>query len=72
VLRIREHAPTPFPSVVFIFGLTVESIKELGVASHNIRGMMKVLDLKIDLILSNNNYVLKKSKKNKFNYTKFS
>jgi hypothetical protein len=30
VLRAREHAPTLFPSVVFIFGLVVESIKELG------------------------------------------
>jgi hypothetical protein len=29
----RERAPTPSPSVVFTFGLTVESIKELGGAS---------------------------------------
>jgi hypothetical protein len=29
----REHAPTPSPSVVFTFGLTIESIKELGGAS---------------------------------------
>jgi hypothetical protein len=30
VLRAREHASTPSPSVVFFFGLVVESIKELG------------------------------------------
>jgi hypothetical protein len=29
VLQAKEHAPTPSPSVVFTFGLTVESIKEL-------------------------------------------
>jgi hypothetical protein len=34
--------------------------------------MMKVLELKIDLILSNNKHVLKKSKRNKFKYTIFS
>jgi hypothetical protein len=33
VLRAREHAPTPSPSVVFTFGFAVESIKELGGAS---------------------------------------
>jgi hypothetical protein len=31
VLRVREHAPTPSPFNVFTFGLTVKSIKELGV-----------------------------------------
>jgi hypothetical protein len=31
VLRARECTPTLFPSVVFIFGLVVESFKELGV-----------------------------------------
>jgi hypothetical protein len=30
VLWIKERTPTPFPSDVFTFGLTVESIKELG------------------------------------------
>jgi hypothetical protein len=33
VLWAREHTPTPSPSAGFIFGFTVESIKELGVAS---------------------------------------
>jgi hypothetical protein len=28
-----ERAPTPFSSIVFTFGLIVESIKELGGAS---------------------------------------
>jgi hypothetical protein len=31
VLRARERAPTPCPSVVFNLGLTFESLKELGV-----------------------------------------
>jgi len=31
VLRARECTPTPFPFVVFTFGLVVESFKELGV-----------------------------------------
>jgi hypothetical protein len=33
VLRARECAPTPFLSVVFTFGLAIESIKELRGAS---------------------------------------
>jgi hypothetical protein len=36
VLRARELAPTPFPFVVFIFGLTVESIKELRGGSSDV------------------------------------
>jgi hypothetical protein len=36
MLRAREHAPIPSPSVVFIFGLTVESIKELRGASFRV------------------------------------
>jgi len=32
-LQDKECAPTPSPSNVFIFGLTIESIKELGGAS---------------------------------------
>jgi hypothetical protein len=35
VLRTKECAPTPSPSDVFTFGLSVESIKELGGASQN-------------------------------------
>jgi hypothetical protein len=30
VLRAREHTPTPYPFVVFTFGLVVGSIKEFG------------------------------------------
>jgi hypothetical protein len=33
VLWTKEHTPIPSPSVVFTFGLIVESIKELGGAS---------------------------------------
>jgi hypothetical protein len=36
VLQAKEHAPTPSPSVVFTFGLGVESIKELGGASISV------------------------------------
>jgi hypothetical protein len=35
VLQIKEHAPIPFPSIVFIFGLAVKSIKELGGVSFS-------------------------------------
>jgi hypothetical protein len=31
VLRAKECALTPYPSVVFTFGLAIESIKEFGV-----------------------------------------
>jgi hypothetical protein len=33
VLRVKEHAPTFYPSVVFTFGFVVESIKEFQDAS---------------------------------------
>jgi hypothetical protein len=36
VLRANERAPTPSPSVVFTFGLLIESIKELGGVSLSI------------------------------------
>jgi hypothetical protein len=31
VLQAKERAPTHFPSVLFTFGFTIESIKEFGV-----------------------------------------
>jgi hypothetical protein len=33
MLQVRGCAPTPSPSNVFTFGLTIDSIKELGGAS---------------------------------------
>jgi hypothetical protein len=42
VLRTRERAPTPFPSVVLTFGLVIKSIKELGGVSHGIRAMVEL------------------------------
>ncbi len=42
VLQAREHAPTPSLSVVFTFGFTVESIRELGGASHGIRSLVEL------------------------------
>jgi hypothetical protein len=35
MLQAMEHTPTLSSSVVFTFGLTIESIKELGGASFN-------------------------------------
>jgi hypothetical protein len=37
-----KHTPTPFSFVVFTFGLTVESIKELGGVSHGIKIMVEL------------------------------
>jgi hypothetical protein len=31
VLQAKEHAPTPYPFVIFTLGLAAESIKEFGV-----------------------------------------
>jgi hypothetical protein len=36
MLRARECVLIPFPFVVFTFGLTVESIKELGGVSFDL------------------------------------
>ncbi len=47
MLRAREHAPTFSPSIVFTFGLKVESIKELGGVS-NIDVVAKLLSFGID------------------------
>jgi hypothetical protein len=35
MLQAKERTPTPSPFVVVIFGLAIESIKELGGASPN-------------------------------------
>jgi hypothetical protein len=52
VLQARMCAPTsfpfPFPFIVVTFGLAVESIKELGGASHN--NEVKDLMLKMYLL----------------------
>jgi hypothetical protein len=42
VLWTRECAPTFFPSIVITFGLTIESIKELGGASHGIKALVEL------------------------------
>jgi hypothetical protein len=34
MLRAKECASTPSPSIVFTFGLAIESIKEFGGASN--------------------------------------
>ncbi len=36
MLQSKEHAPTPYPSVIFTFKLAVESTKEFGGASPEI------------------------------------
>ncbi len=38
MLRARERTPTPYPSIVFTFGLVVESIKEFGGVSNGSKG----------------------------------
>jgi hypothetical protein len=47
MLRAREHAPVPSPSVVFTFGLTVKSIKELGGASLQVTQLVGEANWKI-------------------------
>jgi hypothetical protein len=34
MLQVKEHAPTPYLSIVFTFRLAVESTKEFGGVSH--------------------------------------
>jgi hypothetical protein len=34
MLQARKHTPTPCPSVIFTFGLTIESIKEFRGVSY--------------------------------------
>jgi len=47
VLRARERASTPFPSIVFTFGLAIKSIKELeGVLMFVTEKKMKNVDSK--------------------------
>jgi hypothetical protein len=41
VLRVKEHAPTPSPSVVITFRLAIESIKELGDASLSVANFIE-------------------------------
>jgi hypothetical protein len=50
VLRDKEHAPTPFPSIVFTFGLAIESIQEFGVRHK----LTLIWWLKLADILANN------------------
>jgi hypothetical protein len=38
MLRVRERAPTPFPSIISTFELLIESIKELGGVSLGVFG----------------------------------
>jgi hypothetical protein len=57
VLRAKELALTPSPSIVFTFGFIVESIKELGGASHDLfehlqhkLGLKKRLGIKVSIV----------------------
>jgi len=57
VLQARECTPIPYPSTVFTFGFTIESIRELGGASifnnrtHNQQNIYNSF-LKVDLVVS--------------------
>jgi hypothetical protein len=42
VLQAKERAPTFSPSIVFTFGLVVESIKELGVSHIKLQGLFGI------------------------------
>jgi hypothetical protein len=42
VLQAKEHTPIPSPSILFTFGLEVESIKELGGTSIIVNLVMHV------------------------------
>ncbi len=51
VLWVKERTSTPSPSVIFTFGLAVESIKELGGASYDIwrYGSMLMKNVNVDV-----------------------
>jgi hypothetical protein len=40
MLQTKEHAPTPYPFIVFTFGFTIQSIKEFG----GVSGVVDVMD----------------------------
>ncbi len=42
MLQAKEHTPTFYPSIVFTFGLVVESIKEFGGASQYIQAFILI------------------------------
>jgi hypothetical protein len=46
VLQAKEHAPTPYPFVIFTLGLAAESIKEFGVCHCWWRWPLKTLVMK--------------------------
>jgi hypothetical protein len=49
-VAIKEPAPTPYPSNVFMFKLTIESTKEFGGASQHIIDLLSPLTLAICLV----------------------
>jgi hypothetical protein len=42
MLQAREHAPTPYFSIIFTFGLVVEFIKEFGGASYKTLSIVRI------------------------------
>jgi len=53
VLQARERTPILFPSIVFTFGLVVESIKELGGTSCTLSLNKTICYCHLELVLSN-------------------
>ncbi len=52
MLRAKEHTLIPYPSIIFTFGLTVETIKELGGASSE-NSFLSVSSISRHFIASN-------------------
>jgi hypothetical protein len=48
VLQAKERTPTPSPSIIFTFGLVVESIVELGGVSLALRNAHRLQVLRIE------------------------
>jgi len=49
MLQARVRPPTPFPFIIFTFGLAFESIKELGGASINNGASKKARNLTLNV-----------------------
>jgi hypothetical protein len=43
MLRTKRRTPIHYPSIIFIFGFAVESIKEFGGASKDVPKLLAVL-----------------------------
>ncbi len=60
MLRAKERAPTPSPSVVFNFGLATKSIKKLGGASCDVNVILieELTSFALSNITTNRSYLV--------------